>query len=153
MFRLFQTAVLLSIALPAFGQTQLATRQEAVDAINAAVDARVAWANWAQATETEISNLPPGPVRDAVDLAWGGFIAAWNGADAAAESHIDLANARLAAGDAATDPMLKGLYYAQAVTWANSAETTMDNLEDDYDVFMAAISGTGWSPSTSPPSS
>ncbi len=151
MFRLLQMTIVLSITTPALAQTQLATRQQAVDAINAAVDARVAWGNWVQTTEDEIDALPPGPDRDAIDLAWGGFIAAWASADDAAESQIDLANASLAAGDAESNPMLKGLHYATAVSWATTAQNQMASLETSYEIFMDAIAGTGWTPSTSPP--
>ncbi len=147
-----RTALLvLVIAIPTLGQTGLATRQQAVDSINGAIDARVAWGTWVQTTENEIDTLPPGPIRDAIDLAWGGFVAAWNSSDSAADSHIDIANGELADGDAETDPMLKGLHYATAVSWAELASNQMAMLEDDYDTFMNAIAGTGWTPSTSPP--
>ncbi len=149
--------VLIATCLLATSGTALAqtgfTRQQAVDAIDAADDARFDWGDWVDDTEAEIDALPPGPDKTAILVEWSAFVLAWAQKDTAAETQIGLAEDDLASGDAATSPMLKSLYYAQSISHATLALNHMNGLEDDYDVFIAAISGTGWSPSTSPPSS
>ncbi len=149
-----QRLALLTLLLAptvASAQTGLATRQQAVDAINAAVDDRLGWADFVDDVEAEINALPAGPDKDAIELAWGGFVAAWIITDTAADSHIDDANDSLADGDGESNPMLKGLHYATAVSSAVFASNQLALLEDDYDTFLTAISGAGWTPATSPP--
>ncbi len=147
----FTALFLLLIGQTAFAQTQLATRQQAVDANNAATDQRGDWIDWVQDTEAEIDNLPAGEDKDQIESAWNLFVSGWFLADTAAASMISNSTASIAAGDAESDPMLKGLHYATAVSWATLAENQLDGLGDDYDAFVAAIDGTEWTPSGSPP--
>ncbi len=126
----------------------LTTRQQAVDGIDNAVDDKAAWVDWVEATDDEINAVPDGPTKDAILVEWTDFVVPWGQPDTAAASHIDTAEEKLADGDAEPSPMLKGLYYAQSLSWSILAQNQLADLMDDYDVFVAA---SGWTPSTSPP--
>lgn len=143
--------VFLLLTSTANAQSGLATRQMAVDAKDDAKQARTAWAAHVVAVEAEIDALPPGPDRDLIELEWTAFVVAWTASNNGAFDHIDSAEGLIAAGDAAPNPMIKGLKYAQAVSAANTAKNQMDMLSDDWETFLTGINGTGWSPSSSPP--
>ena len=145
--------LLVVLATPVFAQgSNSATRAAAVDAINAAIDHRDAWVDYHIAVTAQVNALPAGPAKTAISNEWDVFTVEWAGSDVAAVGQINLAKSKLAAGDAATDPIIKGQLYGEAVNWSGSAIGELNELLGaPYNNFAFVCFMWGWSPSVVPP--
>lgn len=150
--RTLTVAILLLTSATAHAQGLGVTRPMAVAGSDTAKADRTAWADFIDAREAEISAMPPGANREAVETEWTAFVVLWSGADQVAEDKVAAADALIALGDATPNPMMASFRYWQSLGESTSASNTLANLNNHWDNFLIAINGHGYTPGGDPPS-